>query len=441
MRRLLGHLELAISSPLESLNSWQRAARWVYDFARLGWRQLSEDDAPSLAAALSFRVIFGLLPVLVLVTIMAKAFFEPRSSELVQRIVELIGPVGVEISGFGADGQAMNLQQFLEMLIDKAADFRLAALGWVGGVILIYSAIALMVTIENAFNRVVRAPSGRPWVRRVPLYWFVLTVGPILLGVTPYLNAKYMEAVESIAVWQWLFVAAKFIWNFGIIWLFMAALYLWVPNASMKWKAVLIGALVSAVLLEIGKRFLGAYVGTMIGRNPLLASLGLVPFFMFWVYAMWMVVLFGLEVASMIQHLGGRRMEELERSRPHGELVDSTSVLTVMQAAAMRFQSGEPVTPSQLSESTGLSRPAVEAMVERLVQRGCLHRIEDHPDAVALARPAEAITAEELMKIGWELTSRASPDSRVAGVIERLRDAQSAVASGTTLGSLTARPG
>lgn len=468
MRRLLGTLQQSVTSPLDSLTSWQRAARWIYDFVRHGWRQLSEDDAPSLAAALTFRVLFSLLPVLFLVTIMARAFLlEPgrageapaavsgeaagagsagqettlRSSKLVDSIIDLVGPIGVEISGFGVDGQTMDLKQFVGYVIGKAEQFNLSTLGWLSGLILIYSAIALMVTIENAFNRVMRAPSGRPWSRRIPLYWFVLTVGPILIGGTPYLNAKYMQAVESLTDWQALFAVARFVWNFGLIWVFMVALFMWVPNTTMQWRAVFVGALVSAILLEVGKRSLGVYLGSVVARNPLLASLGLLPLVMFWIYAMWMVVLFGLEVTSMIQHLRGRRMEEMEHARPRGELVDSTSVLAVMQAAATRFREGQTITAGQLAEATGIPPLAVAAMVDRLVQRGFLHRLEGREDALALARPAETIGAEELIKVGWELAATGNADSRVAGVIDRLREAQSAIASGTTLSSLTARAG
>jgi membrane protein len=61
----------------------------------------------------------------------------------------------------------------------QVGDLNLETLGWIGLAVMIYAAVAMMVTIENCFNTIYRAPEGRSWLRRLPTYWTVLTLGPL----------------------------------------------------------------------------------------------------------------------------------------------------------------------------------------------------------------------------------------------------------------------
>ena len=51
-----------ITQPRDELDRWQRAARFAYDLAIYGGRQLRHDRAPQMAAALAFRTLFALVP-------------------------------------------------------------------------------------------------------------------------------------------------------------------------------------------------------------------------------------------------------------------------------------------------------------------------------------------------------------------------------------------
>ncbi len=66
-------LKRVVSQPREELNRWQQAARFAYDLGRFGARQLRHDQAPQMAAALAFRALLGLVPVLVVGTVLILA--------------------------------------------------------------------------------------------------------------------------------------------------------------------------------------------------------------------------------------------------------------------------------------------------------------------------------------------------------------------------------
>ena len=484
-------LRRVISQPRGELDRWQKAARDAYDLGRYGARQLREDQAPLMAGALAFRTLFGLLPVLVVTTVVIRAMmsaedFKRFINELVGSIVEsfdlhearIVLPTEVAgtiddstqfngrgdghaaagdgAGGAGADSAPMDggerlvgevaepagveLGTWLEQVADAVHSINLGAIGWIGVAVLIYAAIGLMVTIENTFNTIYRAPAGRSWVRRVLLYWFILTLGPVALGTMFYLEGQFAEWIMQIHAGRWILLIAQYIWAFVFMWLFMFAVYILVPNTSVNVRAALAGAFVAAVLIEIGKRTFGAYLSNALSIQQLYGSLGLIPLFMFWVYLMWLVVLFGLEVSATLQALGGRRLEAIDRPRMSGELTDPASVLTLMEAASARFAKGQKATAGELAKAVGLSEAGVQRIINRLVTDQLLHEISDSDqDGYVLAQPPEQIELARLLKIGFELSNAGASDAQTRSFIEKLRTAQLGVAEGATLASINTR--
>ena len=441
IRLIIGWLRRTVTQPFEELTRWQRAARFAYDLGRYGAHQLQEDRAPQMAAALAFRTLFGLAPVLVMGMILVKSVRGSRA--ILQSLHELCVAAGLDkihvvpTSQFEAkpDGSAITLAEWLENLAGQLANMNLSAIGWVGLAVIIYAAIGLMVTIENSFNIIYRAPGGRPWVRRVPMYWFILTVSPVLFGLASYVNNQFTDWVASVDTWQWLLFTAQVLWSFGLVWLFMFAVYSLVPNTHVSLRPAFVGAFVAAVLLMAGKHTLGAYLGSAFSINQLYGSLGLVPLFMFWVYLMWAGVLFGLQVSATLQMLDGRSLDEVDHRQTRTGMIDPAAVLTIMEVAAERFVEGRPATSPQLADITSLPEPTIVRIVQRLVQDGWLHRVEDRETAFSLAKPPEQIDANELMDLGFRMVDEGG-SGRSSALVQRLRDAQQTAASGISLAAL-----
>jgi membrane protein len=439
IQRVIDWLRRVVHEPRHELTRWQAMARFAYDLGRFGARQLSQDKAPQMAGALAFRTLFSLIPVLVVVTVLARALRGGESFlEMAREVFEALGLYRIVAPGATVE-QTVSLGELLESLMQQATGLNLAALGWVGLAVLVYAAISLMVTIENSFNSICRAPEGRSWTSRLLLYWTVLTLGAVPIGLTLYVNSQVQGWLEGMTSWQWVLTVANIVWSFVVVWLFMVAIYRLVPSLAVGVRSIMIGAFVAAVLLKIGEESLGAYLKNLVSIQRLYGSLGLAPLFMFWVYLMWLIVLFGLEVAVTLHWLGGRRLEEMqERSRPTG-LIDPAAVLAVMQVVVERFDSSAGSTPSHIAEATGLPERTVSLMFERLVAAGILHRLDREDAAVALARPPERVSGRELIDIGFELVSQGE-GGRAETVLRRLRDAQRTLADELTLAGLRSAP-
>ena len=220
-----------------------------------------------------------------------------------------------------------------------------------------------------------------------------------------------------------------------MFWLFMVVVYVWVPNASVQFKPALIGALVAAILLEVGKRSLGAYMQNAFSVSGLYGSLGLIPVFMFWMYLMWIFVLFGLEVSAILQALRGRALETM-REEELGGLVDPAAIIPVMASISRGFESGRALGGSDVAMETGIRPEVVELMLERLELRGFLHQV-DSSGGFVLARPPEQIEAGALMDVAFELVDDAAIACTQAPMLDGLRDAQRRLAGARSLKSVS----
>ncbi|MFB3138345.1 MAG: YhjD/YihY/BrkB family envelope integrity protein, partial [Phycisphaerales bacterium] len=281
-RPVVDWLKRVVTQPLDELNRWQKTVRFCYDLGRYGARQLREDRAPQMAGALAFRTLFSLLPVLVVGTIVIKAI--GGFDQFVERIADLFTALGldaVQMAPTGAaDGVAVETQSLSDWLlgfVSQVKDLNLAAITWVGVAVLIYSAISLMVTIENSFNSVYRAPGGRPWMRRFPIYFTVLVLGPTAIAMSMHLNNTFNAALSDQEGWWNLLRAAPIVWTFFVTWIVLFAIYKWIPNTGVSYRPAAFGALIAAVLVELGKRTMGAYLEGAISIQQLYGSLGLIP--------------------------------------------------------------------------------------------------------------------------------------------------------------------
>lgn len=428
---------------MEELGRWERAARSAYELGRYGARQLEKDRAPQMAAALAFRTLFSLAPVLVVTTILVKAF--RGSDAIAHSFGEFLSALGMDtiyvanVAGENGDQDSITLAAWLQEIVTDLMNMNLTALTWVGLALILYAAIGLMVTIENSFNIIYRAPEGRAWINRILMYWFILTMSPAMLGLATYVHDGFTGWIESVHAWQWLLVTARTIWGFCLIWLVMLMVYGLMPNCPVRMRPAMVGSFVATLLLVVGRQSLGAYLGGAFSINQLYGVLGLVPLFMFWVYLMWLAVLFGLQVAATLQALGGRDIAELAQRQNQSELIEASTVLTILEVVAEKFVQGKTITNQELASTLSLPANVVERILEQLIQEGWVHRIQSQEGSISLAQPPDQIRAEEVMSTVFGMIDNSRASGRVSAKLNELREAQQAVVRNQSLATLLSK--
>jgi len=270
---------------------------------RQGARQLSQDRASMMAASLTYRTLFGLLPVTVVGAGVAKAIMGvERFQEFLHSSIAMLGLNEVQLE-VAEDGKAVTLGNWLSDIVSSGMNVNIAALTWVGLLVLVYSAITLLVDIETSFNVICRAKKGRSWLRRLPLYWFVLTFGPVLVAIAFWTDTQVTHFFSTMITWEFVHWITANVWDYVLCCFVLLLLYRMVPTEKVSMRPAVIGACIAAFLLIAGKATLGLYFSHAMSLKHMYGSLGLVPVFMFWLYLMWLIILLGLQISAILQQV------------------------------------------------------------------------------------------------------------------------------------------
>ena len=444
----------AWKSPLEH-------PRRLVRLAQLAWRWIAQESIPQMAAALAYRSIFSLIPLVLLAFLIVQLVQKDMSlvEDLLRKVLHMSGldQVKVDASTFmgpvqpgDATAAAFDLETWLRGVLNKFSQVSLTGIGLITGATLVYAAFSLLVEVEKSFNRVYGAASSRSWARRFTQYWLVLSLGPVLVYAS-FLTAEQFGSIASSItergsslLGSWLVSFSGFLTSVVISAVLLALLYSTVPNTRVRVRPALIGAVCAAVALELAKYAFRFYLARA-GFQSLYGALAVLPLFLLWLYLTWFIVLAGLRISFIVQH-GSHgllihlwRDSGMERSGLLGSAwIDPASAINVMLEVAQGFRAGRPRPAEAIADNLGLDALLVRRVLARLVERQLLFRVSNgRSDTYTLARPADVIATADVLNVGFDL---AGPLDSGAGseFISRMRSAQIKAADGVMLAELVA---
>lgn len=373
-----------------------------WSIARYCARHLSEVRAPDMAAALSFRTLFGMIPVLFVATLLIRALTGDEFPKFVTSMASMAGldEIGVTVAKDGMTAEQQPVSTWIEELVRVSGTVDLSALGFIGLGVVLFSAIWLIVAIEKTFNIVCRAASDRPWHRRLLVYWTMLTLGPVLLATLPFVDNELRRVMDGQPTFPTAYSYVRPILGFVLLLAVLLLAYGVMPTVRMRWKTLLAGAFVAAVGIELGRKFLAIYMERAFSGNRLYGSLGLVPLFMFWVYAMWLIVLFGLQVSSLLNALLSNDRVRSQSSHPLRTL-DPALVVSAMEHICTRHQEGKAATFDSLMDELAVESEAAHQLCGLLAAHELVLLIPETGQVVP-ARSADQVRVADVLRIGFD---------------------------------------
>ena len=269
--------------------------RFPWRVALSGLRQRFRDDRlGQTAGALTFTTTIALVPLLTVALAVLTAFplFGQFQTVLQRWLVESLIP----------DSIARQVLGYLTQFTSKAS--RLGSLGFV---VLLFSAVALVFTIDRTLNAIWRVRQARPWGQRVLIYWAALTLGPLVLATSLFmLTTALTWTGQSWGPGQaWL----RFILDvleFGLTALGIGALYKYVPHTHVPARHAWWGGTLAAIVLEVARWVLAQYLAKVGTFAAVYGTFATVPILLVWIYTTWVIVLVGaVAVASLPSWLSG----------------------------------------------------------------------------------------------------------------------------------------
>ena len=249
-------------------------------------RLLIKNRATQVAAALSYQTIFGIVP-LAIVVLMVFAWINSFSN-LGFSIKNLL----IEQAFFNVPYPTENPDVHItladkidEILRNALTNINKGSITIISVVFIIWAALALLITIEQAFNNMWHVSEGRSLARRIINYWTLLTLGPVLIGAGIYASTRYGGELK---VSMLSYIGPLVPYLMALIAFF--CLYFLMPNVRVSPKAAMWGAAVAAIVWNIAKWGFAVYVTKGILYWKVYGIMGLIPLTVFWIYLSWLIV-------------------------------------------------------------------------------------------------------------------------------------------------------
>jgi membrane protein len=390
------------------------------EFTTYSIRRFVGDGCLTGAGALSYTTIVALVPLTAIALGVLSAFpgFAGTRDQLLTAIFRTFVPeIGSEVEWWF---------RYFAGNAARATTIGIAALA--------VTAVLLLGTVEDQLHRIWRVTTPRPWGQRILAYWAILTLGPVLLGVS-FSLPTYIDLVArhtGIGLdaaglsrshdFQRLLQLLPFVFETTAFTL----LYELIPNCSVRWREAFLGALVAAVLVELLKIAFALYIGHFASYRMVYGAVAVIPIFLLWTYVVWGAVLFGAVVAAAQPQW--RIDEQANVAPPAAHRLGLA--LALLAELAVQARQGGTVTVAVLAERLGAAGFSVDDDLRLLRQAGFV--AEAAGGGWVLARALDATTLIDLYRaldLPLVLSLIEEPSSpwqgRIAPALTRIAGAES----------------
>jgi membrane protein len=259
-------------------------------------------NALKLSAALSYYTVFSLAPFLIVIISLAGIFFGKDAVE---------GKVYGEIKGLVGSDAAMQVQTIIQN-IQHSNHGTIG--GIIGFIVLLIGASGVFSEIQTSINFIWSVHKTKKkglilfLIRKLLSFSLLISMAFILLvsltvnALIDILSAR-LQAYFPNSIVKF-FYAINIILILVIITLLFTLIFKILPNAIIRWKDAVTGALVTSFLFLIGKFVIGFYLGnSSIGVTY--GTTASIVILMLWVYYSSIILYFGACFTRMYaQHFG-----------------------------------------------------------------------------------------------------------------------------------------
>jgi len=357
------------SPPTPRITLSQRLEVFLEDLSNFPWKNTAhtlrerfrEDRLGLTASSLTFTTTIALVPFVTVALAVFTAFpmFAKFQDVLQQWLIQSLIP----------DSIARQVLGYLTQFAGKASK-----LGGVGLAVLFVTTLALILTIDRTLNGIWRVRKPRSFGQRVLVYWAIVSLGPLLLGVSLTMTSYAVSASKGLVGAlpggvQFLLDSLQFVllaWG-------MAALYHYVPNTRVRWSHAWAGGVFVSAGFELAKLLLVLYLGKVPTYSVLYGAFATVPILLIWIYTAWVIVLLGAVIAAYLPSLlsGVQR-----RARAHGWQF-LLALETLQQLAPLRDTPGIGLTMSELALRLKVDALQLEPVLETLTELDWVGQLQE----------------------------------------------------------------
>ena len=269
---------------------YQTSVKTLSRFIQFVWHNFQQNRGLETAKSLTYTSLFAVVPFITLLLAILSAFpsFQVFGKQIETMIFTHLLP-----------SSSSELASYISEFAAQAKN-----LTWVGAIMLLVTAYLMLGNVEGSFNKIWAVSEQRKGLSSFLLYWSVLSLGPLLLGIafaiSSYVTSLTLferftaisDLLGTSPVFLELFPTALTIGAFTL-------LYVAVPNSAVRVRDGLIGAVVVAVLFKVVKWIFATFIAKA-SYEFVYGTFAAIPVFLVWIYMCWVVILLG---ANLVRSL------------------------------------------------------------------------------------------------------------------------------------------
>jgi membrane protein len=262
------------------------------------------DRVFKLSGSLAYFTVFSIGPMLIVAIFFADIFYGREAIE---------GTIYHQINGFVGNEAAAQIQEIIRNATLSGKSTLTAIIGFIT---LFIGATTVFAEIQDSINLIwnLKTKPEKGWIKmvmnRLLSFSIVVSLGFLSLvslivnGLLEALGTRLKNAFPDVAVV--VIYAINLAITFVVITVLFAIIFKVLPDAKIKWKDVMVGSVVTALLFMLGKFGITFYIGqSHIGTSY--GTAGSLVILLVWVYYSAIILYFGAEFTKAYAvHFGNR---------------------------------------------------------------------------------------------------------------------------------------
>ena len=268
-------------------------------FCTIFWQRFNQNKLTQAAGYLTYSTMLAIVPLIMVVFSIFSAF--PVFNEVTGALKAFI------FTNFAPSASDM-VGQYIDEFVNNSK--KMSAVGIIS---LIVVALMLINSIDRTLNSIWHDTETRPIFTSFAIYWLILTLGPLLVGVSIAASTYVKAMFESAANFSFGLKLLSFV-PFLSTWFIFTMIYMVVPNKKVSIKHSAAGALIAAVFFTLGKQAFAWYIVTFPSYQLIYGAMATLPIMLLWIQLSWTVVLLGAQLAAVLAEVRSKKMMNLEQS-------------------------------------------------------------------------------------------------------------------------------
>ena len=264
----------------------------LWEVLKNSFTGFSDDKVMKLSGSLAYYTVFSMGPLLIVIIFLCSIFFGREAVE---------GSIYGQMENFVGSDTASQLQEIIK---NASVGDKGTVAATIGVITLLIGATTVFAEIQDSINSIwgIKPKPKKGWlkmlVNRLLSFSVIISLGFLLLvslGITALIEGfsnKLKASFPDVTVV--VFFIVNLIITFLAITALFAVIFKVLPDATIKWKDVIAGAVTTALLFMLGKFAISFYISKSdVGSTY--GAAGSLVVLLLWVYYSSVILYFGAE--------------------------------------------------------------------------------------------------------------------------------------------------